>query len=106
MILYALPRAGAALLSLPFRHRLEVSVVLKCNRHSSGFVLINRLTQGGCLLQTERMKTNDRQLSPGGERLARHWCKAALVVCFGVCVCFMSFLDSEQRFGQQGEKNR
>lgn len=47
------------------------------------------------------MKTNDRQLSPGGERLAKHWGEAALFVLF--CF-FMSLLGSEQRFGQQGEK--
>lgn len=42
-----IPKVGGALPFLPSHNWLKVSVVLKHNRNSSVFVLINRLTQAG-----------------------------------------------------------
>lgn len=85
---WMIPKVGGALLLLPSHNWLKVSVVLKHNRNSSVFVLINRLTQAGVFCKLERMKTNDRQLSPGGGRLARHQLKSSLVKSSLVCFLF------------------
>lgn len=57
-----IPKVGGAPLLLPSHNWLKVSVVLKHNRNSSVFVLINRLTQVGVFYKLERMKTNDSSL--------------------------------------------